>query len=371
MPYSGPVSIGLGDEERVLCDFVNSIRSSRWSRELRLLPNGRFPIATASSTTTSRNSRSCPACCRWKRCLRPATGSFASRTISRARSWCSRRPETSSIPASRNPARSLWSRPNSRSSTTDWVSSPRRVTVDDRVTANARLVLERFDLADAILPAPTVDPILRKDKREQFDVLDPLSANHHPVPPTSFRWMWIDRFTEFVSGRRASAVKTVSLTDETLDLYMPGFPVMPCSVIVEGLAQTGGILVSEFKNYEKEVVLAKVSKAVFHRPALPGETMTYSTEIADVQPEGAIVRGTSHIGDELHAEFELFFAYLGGQLAELELISPADLLGMLRLYSLYDVAKTDEGDPLDVPQPLLDAERAKIADADNEGATEE
>jgi 3-hydroxyacyl-[acyl-carrier-protein] dehydratase len=241
-----------------------------------------------------------------------------------------------------------------------------RVTVDDRVTANARLVLERFDLAQRYPARATTDPILRKDKLEQFDVLDPQSPNHHPVPPTSFRWMWIDRFTEFVSGRRASAVKTVSLTDETLDLYMPGFPVMPCSVIVEGLAQTGGILVSEFKNYEKEVVLAKVSKAVFHRPALPGETMAYSAEIADVQPEGAIVHGTSHIGGELHAEFELFFAYLGGQLGELELISPADLLGMLRLYSLYDVAKTDQGDPLDVPQPLLDAEREKTSGADNE-----
>ncbi|NQT16364.1 MAG: beta-hydroxyacyl-ACP dehydratase [Planctomycetes bacterium] len=173
--------------------------------------------------------------------------------------------------------------------------------------------------------------------------------------------MWVDRFTEFVSGRRASAIKTVSLTDETVDLYMPGFPVMPCSVIVEGLAQTGGILVSELKKYEKEVVLAKVSKAVFHRPALPGDTMAYSAEIVDVHPEGAIVRGTSHIGDELHAEFELFFAYLGGRLAELELIRPDELLGMLRLYGLYDVAQTEAGDPLDVPQPLLDAEREKIS----------
>ncbi len=232
-----------------------------------------------------------------------------------------------------------------------------RMTVDDRLVASSRLVLERFDLADRYPSRAALDPFLRMRKVEQFRILDPHDPENEPVAPTSFRWMWLDRFTEFVRGQRAEAIKTVSLTDEPLDLYLPGFPVMPCSLILEGLAQTGGTLISELQGFEKSVVLGKVGKAVFHRPALAGDTMTYRTEVADVQPEGAIVRATSHIADKLHAEVELSFAYLDDRLGGIDLIEPADLLRILRLYGLYDVGETDDGHPLDVPQRLLNGEQ--------------
>ena len=56
----------------------------------------------------------------------------------------------------------------------------------------------------------------------------------------SMRWFWIDRFTEFESGQRAVAIKNVALSEEQLDDHLPGFPVMPNSLIIEGMAQTGG-----------------------------------------------------------------------------------------------------------------------------------
>jgi 3-hydroxyacyl-[acyl-carrier-protein] dehydratase len=238
-----------------------------------------------------------------------------------------------------------------------------RVTLDDQVVASARLVLERFNLADRYPARARTDPYLRMRKREQFETLRPQSPVNEPVAPTSFRWLWLDRFTEFVRGHQAEAIKTVSLTDEPLDLYMPGFPMMPCSLIIEGMAQTGGILISELKRFEKPVVLAKIGKAVFHQPALAGDTLTYLAEVMDVQAEGAIVRGTSRIEDELHAEFELSFAYLDDRLGGMELISPADVLSVLRLYGLYDIGETDNGSPLDVPRRLLDAEDRLLAGA--------
>jgi 3-hydroxyacyl-[acyl-carrier-protein] dehydratase len=236
-----------------------------------------------------------------------------------------------------------------------------RVIVDDQVVASSRLVLERFNLADRYPARAPTDPYLCMRKLEQYETIRPQSPRNEPVAPTGFRWLWLDRFTEFVRGKRAEAIKTVSQTDEPLDLYMPGFPVMPCSLIVEGLAQTGGILISEFKDFEKPVVLAKIGKAVFHRPALPGDTMTYSTEIVDTQPEGAIVQGTSHIEGELHAEIGLSFAYLDGRFGEIEPIPPADVLSVLRLYGLYDISETGSGSPLDVPPRLLDAEERLLA----------
>ena len=74
------------------------------------------------------------------------------------------------------------------------------------------------------------------------------------------RWFWIDRFTEFESGRAATAIKNVSLAEEYLHDHFPGAPVMPNALVIEGLAQTGGLLVAEHSGFENRVVLAKVAK---------------------------------------------------------------------------------------------------------------
>ena len=59
------------------------------------------------------------------------------------------------------------------------------------------------------------------------------------------RWIWIDKFLEFRSGQFARAIKNLTLAEEHLHDHFPGYPVMPASLIIEGLAQTGGILVGE------------------------------------------------------------------------------------------------------------------------------
>ena len=85
------------------------------------------------------------------------------------------------------------------------------------------------------------------------------------------RWYWIDRFIEFESGKRARSVKNVSLAEEHLHDHFPGFPVMPGSLMIEGMAQTGGLLVSEPEGFTRKTVLAKVSKATFDRVIVPGD----------------------------------------------------------------------------------------------------
>jgi len=63
------------------------------------------------------------------------------------------------------------------------------------------------------------------------------------------RWIWIDKFLEFKSGEFARAVKNLTLAEEHLHDHFPGYPVMPASLIIEGLAQTGGILVGEARAF--------------------------------------------------------------------------------------------------------------------------
>src|SRR5438874_4931233 len=105
------------------------------------------------------------------------------------------------------------------------------------------------------------------------------------------RWVWIDRFVEFTSGQSAKAVKNLSLAEDYFAEHYPGFPVMPAALILEGLAQTGGILVGEAKDFKEKVVLAKINSARFQREALAGETLTYDVELLTLRPEGASVVG--------------------------------------------------------------------------------
>jgi 3-hydroxyacyl-[acyl-carrier-protein] dehydratase len=124
------------------------------------------------------------------------------------------------------------------------------------------------------------------------------------------RWIWIDRFLEFHSGKSARAVKNLSLAEDYFADHFPGYPVMPATLILEGLAQTGGILVGEVNNFQEKVVLAKVPRAIFHREMLAGEQLIYEAEILNLRPEGAAVLGRVLVGGKVTAEAEIFFAHL-------------------------------------------------------------
>jgi 3-hydroxyacyl-[acyl-carrier-protein] dehydratase len=132
------------------------------------------------------------------------------------------------------------------------------------------------------------------------------------------RWIWIDRFLDFNSGKSARAVKNLSLAEDYFADHFPGYPVFPGALLLEGLAQTGGILVGDANEFREKVVLAKIPKAHFYRDALAGEQLIYDVELLHLRPEGASVQGRATIGEPgatntggtLVAEAEIFFAHL-------------------------------------------------------------
>jgi 3-hydroxyacyl-[acyl-carrier-protein] dehydratase len=175
------------------------------------------------------------------------------------------------------------------------------------------------------------------------------------------RWMWIDRFVEFHSGRKAVAIKCISLAEEQMDGYLPGYPIMPASLIIEGMAQTGGLLVAENSGFRQRVVLAKVGKAIFHEPAFAGDRLTYTAQVERFQPDGAMCTCTSHVGERLQCEAELVFAHLDDRFQGVDLFRPAELLYMLRVFRLYEVGRQADGSALGIPDYMLDAEREVLA----------
>jgi len=110
-------------------------------------------------------------------------------------------------------------------------------------------------------------------------------------------------------------------------------------------------------------VLAKLNKAVFQRSIRPSEQLRYSAVIEEVNPQGAIVKCTAHVGDELVADVEMMFAHLDDRFPD-ELFKPDQVLRILRLFGVYDVGRTPDGRPLQIPQYLIDAERELIAARD-------
>ena len=129
------------------------------------------------------------------------------------------------------------------------------------------------------------------------------------------RWIWIDRFETFEPRGRATAVKNVTAAEEQVhDLY-PAFPIYPASLIVEGFAQTAGILVGHANNFAEKVILAKVGKAMFSRIVVPGDVLRFDAEIQVLNETGASVRGTVTTSGDTVAEIDIMFSHIDQNMA--------------------------------------------------------
>lgn len=120
--------------------------------------------------------------------------------------------------------------------------------------------------------------------------------------------MWIDRVIELQPRQRLVAVKNVSLAEEHLHDHfpadpargLPAAPIMPASLILEGMAQTAGILVGHAEDFREKVILAKISRAEISRDATPGCTLRYTAVIERMDAVGASTKGTIELFD--HAD---------------------------------------------------------------------
>jgi len=120
------------------------------------------------------------------------------------------------------------------------------------------------------------------------------------------RWLWIDRIVELEPGRRLVAIKNVSLAEDHLHDHFPAsgsrpaMPIMPASLIIEGMAQTAGILVGHAEGFREKVILAKIGRAELDLDATPGTTIRYTARITQMSEQGASTEGVVEFFD--HAD---------------------------------------------------------------------
>lgn len=169
------------------------------------------------------------------------------------------------------------------------------------------------------------------------------------------RWIWIDKFLEFRSGKFARAVKNLTLAEEHLHDHFPGYPIMPASLILEGLAQTGGILVGEAGNFAQKVVLAKIPRAEFHGVASAGDQLIYDVTLTDLRIEGAVVDAKAFLNGELLVEAEIVFAHLDNTRSN-QMFGSKNFVFTQQMLTILEVAKAQE--------------RARQADAGKAGELE-
>jgi 3-hydroxyacyl-[acyl-carrier-protein] dehydratase len=124
------------------------------------------------------------------------------------------------------------------------------------------------------------------------------------------RWIWIDKFIEFESGKRAVAIKNITLAEEHLHDHFPGYPLMPASLIIEGMAQTAGILVGEARNFAEKVILAKVRRASFDGIARPGQQLRYEATAESITDEAAQITGQVYCDGKLMGQIDLMFSHI-------------------------------------------------------------
>ncbi len=109
--------------------------------------------------------------------------------------------------------------------------------------------------------------------------------------------MWIDRVVHLEPRTRLVAIKNISMAEEHLHDHFPGNPIMPASLIIEGMAQSAGILVGHANNFAEKVILAKVSKAELTEDAAPGFTLRYTATVQQMDAAGASTTGIVELVD--------------------------------------------------------------------------
>lgn len=133
------------------------------------------------------------------------------------------------------------------------------------------------------------------------------------------RWIWIDRFVAFEPGRRAVAVKNVSLAEEHLHDHWEAYPTMPHSLILEGVAQTAGLLAGEMNNFEHDVILAKISRATFDGIVLPGDQLTYEATLVNASDQAVSTENTILKNGEPFGTANIIFSHANNAMQKLDL----------------------------------------------------
>jgi beta-hydroxyacyl-ACP dehydratase FabZ len=130
--------------------------------------------------------------------------------------------------------------------------------------------------------------------------------------PHRYPFLLIDRIVRFVPGEEIVALKNVTMNELFFQGHFPAKPVMPGVLIIEALAQAGGILAAEIRGPEKqgEIIYFMGMDAVrFRKPVVPGDQLVLEARVLKMRSRVAKMAGRALVDGQLVAEAELMASF--------------------------------------------------------------
>jgi 3-hydroxyacyl-[acyl-carrier-protein] dehydratase len=129
------------------------------------------------------------------------------------------------------------------------------------------------------------------------------------ILPHRYPFLMIDRILELEPGVRAVCLKNVTVNEPQFTGHWPGNPVMPGVLMLEAMAQVGGIfLMSEAEAAGKTAFFAGMDAIKFRRPVVPGDTLIITAELMRRKGHIGRAKAVAMVGDEVAVEGEFMFA---------------------------------------------------------------
>jgi UDP-3-O-[3-hydroxymyristoyl] N-acetylglucosamine deacetylase/3-hydroxyacyl-[acyl-carrier-protein] dehydratase len=127
------------------------------------------------------------------------------------------------------------------------------------------------------------------------------------IMPHRYPFLLVDKILELEPQKRVVALKNVTINEPFFQGHFPGYPVMPGVLIIEAMAQAGGILLLEAVDNPKNklVFFLAIDKVKFRRQVMPGDTLRFELEMLMFRRGTCKMRGKTYIGDIVVAEAEL------------------------------------------------------------------
>ena len=136
------------------------------------------------------------------------------------------------------------------------------------------------------------------------------------ILPHRYPFILVDRILDIVPGERITGLKNVTINEPFFQGHFPGIPIMPGVMIVEAMAQAGGVLIAESVDLESMgalIYFMSIDKVRFRKPVEPGDQLILELEILKIRTKVAKMAGMAKVGGTLVAQGE-FMAALGGKL---------------------------------------------------------